>query len=1254
MIIDSKYIKDRVREESAKAANEHKDIQNLSVYLKAVQARLYHFLKTLEEGGKSPIKIQTFQDLTSFCDHIDEWFPALLKDHPEIKGVVPMIREMRCRIGNAVIEKIYKEKQAYAEPVANQRLANERDLAKEVFSLIPFIKAEGAEVFVTPEWIHLNHPAVYDRITRYIQDPVTQVLDWGKVRKLLPEALREKCNLVRKLEDPDHEFLGRIRHYRKISEALGPEFLADFLVAQDPSIAKDFEYALKIISRYLGRTTRREFVPDDFKDLPPVAFSKPDLRKVVFLNLRNYIYRRVAQDDQPIAKPGKLLHQIEKELKSKLDVSQKEHQKFLEEVIEYFSHVLSIQVPSRLQEQIKEPDGRVISVPTLRQRIAMHEIKEGGRKLIAFFMGKGKTATSFLAKEYVGAKKMLYICPSGSGLPKTVASQISKHYKPDNCPTIGIIEPGMTQEDVDRVKQNEVIIMPYSMLTSKERDDGKITDQLCSITDLKGKAANIDFVAVDEVQWAKNETGRYTEEVRRFVTNIPNLRHVALLSGDPTPNSPNDILPQLRIKSPHEFGDAVAPGPKGAESQSVSPSADAGNLKMRSLRFWMKQHDPLLLRSMLLDFILKLDPPEDWQQYVISEKVELSPAQRTQYELILNNEDLTAGEKIHQLMLAILNPDLLCPAAPEDAILDKCVEIVRQDFEKYDSVVIGEDRWKQGLMRPYEEYPNVPTFVHKLRSRLEKEYGAGKVEVLVIDGETPERDREAYLKKARYPEGGKKVVLVAMISIICEGINLSSIHRAILLEPTLRLADTAQFTKRFAREGNTDVKIRKLIVPNTIFQGIEEHALHKFMLCQRLLEGGTLTDDDLAFLEHDDFSGATEFRDGRLVIGTAISNAALNTRQTLSAYYRYLHNKGELELSHFIELHGENYAEKFVENWEGTYSANNARFVAGLVGILKKEGLLSGNHYADVACGPLAFENTYGLADEDAKITNFDLNPYILEEGVELLRRRKHDPNYQPTKHVCGMTKLQARDGAFDVVNCASALHYLHQRGSKNVYNHERASALVELNRVLRDDGLLLITLPPHVCQDDQFEAFMKELSNFGFKVVSKYSGSGRSVDQENGNEFRNRILVCQKTGPVRMERVDVKNLAFSRGSVPSGKGGDHKKVDTIHLSHHTEFVINKAKVSYDVKNGEKEAKENDLRYQKMVQKARGLLLRIYEENGQSLDELSHENQQALREEGITLLRLSGVRGDGKWMFSLSEQTLKTGLSHYVFEDEVD
>lgn len=1236
MAIGSDFIKGHFETHALQALSENKDIKGLRAQLKKFRVLLKQLLKKIETSHDHPFEIQEYRDLFELCSQIDQ----VIDKESVSKGVVVVLNQIRETIANLTIEEVCKEQQAkipYGELLEARRVLAQRDLAHPVKTLIAEIKRESAGIEINPEWIELNCPDLFEKMAEQVRDPYTSIFDWSKLNDLLPEDVKQRSRFEsRQATSPkEKELLAKIREYRHFAEVLGPEILADYLMTQYPEIAINYNYTLRIISRYLGRVTRRPFTRTDFPKVPAITLEKPDTKAVVYMNLRNYIYRSLIQDDPKTIERGSdvdqkyalRLKEVARELSGSLDKLQVKHKELLEEVIQDLKTALTIKISPRLARSIlaekgKEREVIEIAIPSLRQRVAMLDVERYKRKLIAFFMGQGKTATTFFCKEHVGAKKMLFVCPPGE-LPEAIERQVDKHYvetknekgKLVKKPTVGIVKSDMDQKELDKIKKCEIIILPYSMLSSK-RDKGKITSQLLNI--------GIDFLAVDEVHWAKKDGGRNTEAVYDFVTKIKGLKYATLLSGNPTPNSPTDILAQLRIKDPEEF-------------EKIGRNANR----------ILKKMDPLLLRTYLMDFILRLERPDDWEQYVEMVNIELPEDQMRVYNVILENEDLRSFGKIKQLRHALLNPDLVTPIHPGDGYVDACFDLIKKDFEEYDSVVVAEDHYRDGITRRHESQPDKPSFVDKLKAKLEAEYGKDNVEVLVIDGKVPNRDRKGIMQKARYPE--KKTVLVAKLEIISEGISLSTIHRAIILEPTMRRSDTIQFVKRFAREYNEDVKVRILNVPGTVTEGIHEHALRKHILCDRLLDGGTLSPEDTEFLEHGDAQSVIE----RLQ-KTSLKDAVLNRRQTLNTFFQSLYCKGEAGLLDFIRSpDGLIFAENYVEDWESTYSANNSRFLAGLIGRFKELGMIRGNEFADLACGPLAFECTYGLIDPSARIANFDLNQHILDAGVRLIRERKGDPDYTPTRKIASLTRLGVKTETFDVVNCALALDYLSQNARSNIHNHERAKSILEMNRILKMGGILVITLPIKICSDRQFFAFQEELGNFGFELLEGYCGYGRSTDSENGPEFQNRTIACRKVGMPVMDKIDLQNLRFSKIANPPKTSSKKRRGDYNYGSHHNEFEVNQRGFDYTPINVEEMAKRNEVLYQQLVTQARTKLIHIYIQNDNSLSSLPDETQKKLMDEGIYLTRETGA-GNDRWVFSLLKQDYRKATPHYLFEAPAD
>lgn len=1151
------------------------------------------------------------RDLLSLCDHLDHQLnvPAPL---------AAVVTELRRTIGKKILEDLAARKRSQSECLQiteSEAISLERDVSELILTLIEEVHSQlGPTDIFTPSWIALNtHNGLYGKFLSLIRDPKTHMSNWQFVKDLLPPSIRDLFNIDKTIPT-ETKLVDVIRRHREIAEKLGPEALAEFLISTRDDRTTSFPRLVKIIAQYLGRCNIRTITPVDVPLLPPALLQITGIERLVQIQLRNYFYHEmvsavpVSSDPQTYQRIfDKIMGKI---VKKGLDLSDPVHQKIFDDLIQYFHSIFAIEPSSRMPQTIRTKNGEISSFPSLRQRIAMKELEHGRRKLVAFFMGDGKTATSFLCKEHVSAKKMLYICPTDL-VPQT-ADRVSKYYTPESMPSVGIIRAGITEDALQEALQKEVVICPYSMFRSK-RGDRNITDAI--------KQAGFDFVTVDEVHNAKKDGRLYTETIFDFINEIPGLYergHMLLLSGDPVPNSPKDILAQLRLYDRETYGN------------------------LRGLKSLIKRVDPLHLRNALLDFMLLIDPPEQWERFVRFENFDLYESERSLYQGIWYNEDLTPQEKRDMLSLSILNPDLFSETDVQSSLFDQCTAVTRRYLQDYDCVVIGENNYKFGITRPHSRYRQTACFADKIRQEF-----ASEADVYIIDGDTDEEERVRIMEQSK-KKGTRKMILVVRTGLIREGHDLSHIHRAVVLEPTYNKADMAQLVKRFNREGNTDVAVTVLLPSDTLFQGFEEHAAQKAVLTHRLKHGGTLTLEDEQMLCGGDFAEDLRIINGRVWIGTPLMDYLLTSKQKLSRIFSYLHGKGAEAYQEFLTLFGETFAELYLENFERSYSGNNNRFIAGLLKTMEKKEEIPGQMYADVGCGPLALANTLSCDEDWEKRTlrNYDINPHLLEAGRRYFKGRHGSRFPEPFTDMCNMCDMRQtiRDGQFHMVNSSLTLNYTKLNVLRtHPEKDERVQALCELNRILEDQGILVLTLPEHACSRIEFLNFAHQMRHFGFEVLDQYSGEGSSVDnaqEERRPVFRNYTLVCRKNGVPHLEDIDLRNFKLSRVSRPrtTKEGGVTKSdIPNPYGTLHTQFQLKNLTFSYS-KNS-KQALQNIENHRQKMEEARALLLDIYKEYG-TLDNLPEETKSLLSTRGIRLFKLRlGKQGTrNEWIFSLAEK----------------
>ena len=416
---------------------------------------------------------------------------------------------------------------------------------------------------------------------------------------------------------------------------------------------------------------------------------------------------------------------------------------------------MSLKVPKRMVKTLSIK-GKTHLFPSLRQRIAMLEVRGTGvasvflsddeeeecneennseekkksskhrRKILEFFMGTGKTASAFLSKEFVESKKMLYLCPNTSGekkLAEQIADEVGKCYVDGKIPSVGIISSGIKTEELNKVLNCEIVIFPYSMFGGKSKDGERIVDMI--------KKRSFDFMVVDEIHMAKKAGKRNTEVVYELATQIPGLYdegHILGLTGNSTPNRPDDIIAQLRLWDKDTYGN------------------------IKSVRAAIRRMGPVSLRNAVAEMILLIDEPQDWEKYLTYVPVNLYEDERKIYEAILQNDQMDPFEKLRSLYLAAMNPSLFSPVEEvESAYYDALKSTLEGFLETHDKVVVAENNLKKGLLRELSVNGNsAKTLVEKIKA----DFGP-EVEVYIVDGDNKnDAERKAIFKKSK--EKGRK------------------------------------------------------------------------------------------------------------------------------------------------------------------------------------------------------------------------------------------------------------------------------------------------------------------------------------------------------------------------------------------------------------------------------------------------------------------------------------------------------------------
>ena len=1129
-------------------------------------------------------------------EHVSELFDIceLLENDPDVSSLVEpiasLIHDLRTEALNDVLQEHYENKLhalGHLEVEESEKIESERALAVLMTQLLPALKREKEPVDIL--WLQENHNAFYRRIRILLEaiNPSEPAADWSIVQNMLPKNVRNKF-IPSADADEQEKLKAFVNAHWHILQQMGPEHLASYL-ARHGLVKGGFAQALQGISPYLEQCTRVQPTPQDVRRYPPALLDDPDEQTLLFLNMRNYAYQRLQAtgiDNNDPEVFSALFAHIQQDLHGMIPEPSEafDTSPFVsvhERTVSFYEKVFDVSIPQRLRDIIlvKGKDHRF---PSLRQRIAMVDCEEPGtRRLILFPQGTGKSETLFLIKEHTKAKKMLLVCTAE--MLKEIPGRIRQDeceegrvpcYKNDEEPTIGIIQAGITFEELRKALDQEVVAVSYTMLGENSGFEGEtVLEHIIGHSDpVRG---HFDMLGIDECQLASNEKGQTTQSVFRLVDEIPDLYdkgRIIMTSATPFPGWLDDMVPAMRILDREHYRD------------------------VHSVHAAVTTYDPQELRVALMRGILNLDPPFDWERYVKPAYYKLSEGQKRKYQEILE-EPMEHTQKMLQLQLCCQNPTLLpgnCDSI-ENGFYEKLAEMLRDDLTKHHAIFLLQDKYKQGIARPHEKRPDDTSTIVEF---LKKDFP--KVTFEIIDGDTSQTARQNIVARAKEMEqqknGERMVIYVHLGTTTLVGQNLSFSCRLIVLNGfPWNITELSQGIARFAREGNEPNVSVSVMQPDpseeTLYLGIEQRARHKFAAIQRATYGGTVAQHDIEHLGEGDIGDIVSGKK-RYKYGSDILRHLRTSMQEVALWFKPQRDAkhGSKEWRQFLEEKGEVLALKYTRKWKKTTQWNNAKFNAGLIEHLETGGIIQGDQYLDAGCGPFSLTLALGPVAVGSNvqkkriIDNLDLNPHMFRVGRRMLLDQEIE-NVPQCFHASITDMSQCvPDGKYSLVNCALALDLVGREEGKEdgILGNEMVQTLCEFNRALvfndQHAGVLLITLNDRTMSSEELTNICEQLPLFGFEVLQLYTGVGQSIDTGTKNVFQNLAIACKKTSQIdhnllatqldttRFTMTPQSKVTKSRGTGVQSGGRQNRFGGT----EHSHFQINGLDIDCVTTTGEK------------------------------------------------------------------------------------
>lgn len=379
--------------------------------------------------------------------------------------------------------------------------------------------------------------------------------------------------------------------------------------------------------------------------------------------------------------------------------------------------------------------------------------------------------------------------------------------------------------------------------------------------------------------------------------------------------------------------------------------------------------------------------------------------------------------------------------------------------------------------------------------------------------------------------------------------------------------------RRFGQKNEVDVDI--LLARGCIEEVILKRALVKQRLIDEVLDGKLLSDEEWEEISHD--FKVTE----RSYLNAYIRSDAKRLKWLIDR----MKSKGPEEIREFFTREegefGRLFAELYENAFETSYHGDNFGFLIDtLLPCLEEEGIINGDNYVDLGSGPLLLAR----ALSNKRVFSIDLNPFQIEFGRNKAEKEGIKIE-EDAVQIGSFDQINIPSRTQDVAICSLAFDFTSnfRKMNQNLAQVNRVKTLLEFNRILRNDGTLIILLSPHKFVEEQLENFVEEMKNFGFEYIPLETGHAKSVDNESGKtDFKNIVITLRKKGEPSIEKINIENLEFSKREilVDDKRKKGKIKIDVAgqqrSLYGHKDFVIEPLKYEISDEENHEEADEEE------------------------------------------------------------------------------
>lgn len=701
---------------------------------------------------------------------------------------------------------------------------------------------------------------------------------------------------------------------------------------------------------------------------------------------------------------------------------------------------------------------------------AVKRFLEIKRLLIADDMGMGKTAEAILARKALELKgynpKTLIVSPGS--VAHHWEDEIKSWYN-GNQPSITRVQTSSFDYDIELAKKSDIVIVTYPTLSYFGHDRGKIE---------KLMRLGFRYGIVDEAHNAKNPESFRSGAVRELMHEAEYLN---ILTGTPIPNTIVDIYVLLNLLDKENF-----------------PLHDESSKAIVRNFFSAFKRNPSFVQQALEARMVRREPGDYFVDKKFPElrlnnfKIDLTDEHGEVYHSVYESDMFRPAQKLLELRLAALDPNLVSPDFLDVDLVTRLGKMESCVYSALDGLIdkIAQESGKALVFTDFKT---------GVMDKLERRYS--KYHALIINGDIESQAEQGKISpreqiRRRFQKDPNNKVLFAT-TVMDEGVDLSAATDVIHLTMPYSPATLDQRNRRSQRinaevdKDYVNAWIMKPILENnipTIAEGIERLLEDKRSIIRCVMgkeaRAQPITLEDL--FEVNTNGSPTESRN--LV-------PFMSPSQTLFSHFVNLRGMGSEEIGKFIHKRPEEaryIAELYANHWEGYYGGNTANVYLKVIRTLESFRKLQKK--VDLASGPFSLSRRI-----KEPVDNIDINPYMLEAGRILEQQGKivsGNESFEGAMH-----KLPFDRKTYDLAVCSLAMHMTKpklERDGKIIL--ERELVIREANRILKDGGYYIVTLPlsrnhPIMINED-LPIFFEGFNRLGFEVTpcsGFYTGPSKS-----------------------------------------------------------------------------------------------------------------------------------------------------------------